>query len=68
MSLITVTYSAWENTEKHDLGGLGEAQWRLRLTITLDVCKMNFHTVMLLQCKVCTVMVSIGGGKKHFFS
>lgn len=44
----------------------GEAQLRLRLMLILDICKINFHTVMLLQCKVCALMVSIGGEKVHF--
>lgn len=31
----------------------------------MEVCKMNFHTVMLLQCKVCTLMAPMGRGKEY---
>lgn len=51
---------------KTQLRRFGEAQSRLRLTLILDVCKISFHTGMLLQGKVCTLMVSIGGEKVHF--
>lgn len=44
----------------------GEAQLRLRPMLILDVCKRTLHTVVLLQCKVCALMVSIGGEEGHF--
>lgn len=34
--------------------------------LILDVCKRTLHTVVLLQCKVCALMVSIGGEEGHF--
>lgn len=40
------------------------AAWRTSVEAgaddNLDVCKMNFCTVMLLQCRVCTSMASVG--------
>lgn len=41
------------------LGVLGEPQ-EAGADDNLDVCKMNFCTVMLLQCRVCTSMASVG--------
>lgn len=60
---VTVPWGGWANT-KTQIRLLGEPQWRLWLTVVMEVCKMNFHTVMLPR-KVCTLTTSVGRGKEH---
>lgn len=64
---VAVPRGAWANAQKTRVRLLGGPQ-RLGLTVIMEVCKTNFHTVMQLQYKVCALMAYRGRGKEHIVS